>query len=128
MKTKIFILILTLLLIACAAEPEAPADEPEVEEVIVEPEPESEPVIQNKEVLILESAFDQEEIIIKTGDTVTFINKFSEDGRKIYQRGGGLISPVLAPDEKFDYVFEESGEFEIMVAGISNIKLKVIVE
>lgn len=122
-------LVLMVFVSACAqqaAQP-APAPEPEPAAPVPEPEPEADTEGTGAAVAPQEKAetvneiryvgsggFEPDELAIKAGSAVTWINSDSKAGEVLIfkDRKSFVSSKRLAPDGKFEYEFTEAGVYD----------------
>jgi len=87
---------------------------------------ESTPPVEDKNTVIIENyKFQPEEITIKSGETVTWINK---DSVKHTATGDTFDSGLLAKDESFQQTFDTAGTYNYICTPHPYMKAKVIVE
>lgn len=122
-------LVLMVLVSACAqqaAQPVAPPSAPEPVAPAPEPEPEADtdgtgaavaPQVEetvNEIRYVGAGGFDPDELTIKAGSAVTWINSDSKAGGLLIFKDGRSFanSGRLAPDGKFEYEFTEAGMYD----------------
>lgn len=77
-------------------------------------------------VIIQNFAFSPQEITVKVGTTVTWINR--ETDHDVVSDTGEFKSPVLANGENFTHTFTEAGEYPYICGLHPSMTGKVIVE
>ena len=84
------------------------------------------PSANDKNTVIIENyQFQPEEITIKSGETVTWINK---DSVKHTATGDTFDSGLLAKDESYQQKFDQAGTYNYICTPHPYMKAKVIVE
>lgn len=71
--------------------------------------------------------FTPDEVHIKPGDTVTWVNREKRVSHSVLFLGTGKESDRLFPDERFSQVFSEPGRFEYRCGPHPEMKAVVIV-
>lgn len=79
------------------------------------------------EVIIDNFTFNPEDIMVKRGTTVTFINHDDIPHNVVHAERKLFRSPVLDSDEKFTHTFDTAGIFEYFCALHPQMKGKVVV-
>ena len=130
MKSHLIIMLVLLIAIAgCGETPVAEEPVAPVEEIIEEPAVEEVPVMLTASVDILRKAFMPEELRVKLGTTVTWVNK-DTIGHTVSFRGSTgytQYSGIVPSGKTMEVVFNDVGEFPY-INGALGIQGTIIVE
>jgi|SRR3989338_2492164 len=111
MRRYILILIILIFLVSCSNKNSAPEDK-----------------VGDKTIEISNFVFSQEELTLKVGDTVTWINKDNVKHTVTSDSGNELASEILSNQKSYSHTFNSPGEYTYHCSLHPNMKAKVIVQ